>query len=68
MSWLQPRNGSLYLRVSDNGKYDFDVKIGRCEFVDFVNDMIDCGCLVCVFCFKITKIKRKTYSISTVIL
>ena len=31
--------------------YNFDVKVECCGFVDFVNDVIDCGCLGCVFCF-----------------
>ena len=75
MSWPQPRKVGLYFILSDNGKYDFDVKVGRCGFVSFVNDVIDYRCLRCVFCFKITKKKRKkkekkrkTYSISTFIL
>ena len=68
MSWPQPRKGGLYFILSDNGKYDFDVKVERCGFVSFVNDVIDCKCLKCVFCFKITKKKRNTHSISTFIL
>ena len=59
MSWLQPRKGGLYFTLSDNNKYNFDVKVGHCGFVSFVNDVIDCGCLRCVFCFTITKKKRK---------
>ena len=45
MSWLQPRKGGLYFILSDNGNYDFDVKVRRCGFLGFVNDVIDCGCL-----------------------
>ena len=44
MSWLQSRKGSLNFILSDNGNYDFDVKVGRCGFVGFVNDVIECGC------------------------
>ena len=53
MSWLQPRKGSLHFILSDNNYYDFDVKVRRCGFVGFVNDVIDYGCLECVFCFRI---------------
>ena len=51
MSWLKPRKGCLLFILSDNDNYDFDVKARRCEFVIFVNDVIDCRCLRCVFCF-----------------
>ena len=61
MSWLQPRKGGLYFILSDNGNYDFDVKVRRCGFLGFVNDMIDCGCLE-------LRRKRITHSISTFIL
>ena len=44
MSWLQSRKGSLNFILSDNGNYDFDVKVGHCGFVGFVNDVIECGC------------------------
>ena len=29
--------------MSDNDNYDFDVKVGCCGFVGFVNDVIDYG-------------------------
>ena len=48
-------------------KYYFDVKVGRCRLVVFVNDVINRGCLVCVFAFRIKK-KEKDISISTFIL
>ena len=51
MSWLQPRKGGLHFILSDNGNYDFDIKVRRCEFVGFINDLIDCRCLECVFFF-----------------
>ena len=55
------------LALSDNDNYYFDVKVGRCGFVNLVNDVIDYGYLGCVFCFRI-KGKRTTHSISTFIL
>ena len=61
MSWLQPRKGGLHFILSDNGNYDFDVKVRRCGFLGFVNDVIDCGCLE-------LRRKRITHSISTFIL
>ena len=64
MSWLQPRKGGLHFILSDNGNYDFDVKVRRCEFLGFVNDVLDCGCLGCVFCFKIKKKKNDTFYIN----
>ena len=67
MSWLQLRKGGLHFILSDNGNYDFDVKVGHCGFVGFLNDENDYGCLGCLFCFRI-KEKRKAYSISTFIL
>ena len=60
MSWLQLRKGGLYFIFSDNNKYDFDVKVRRCEFVSFVNDVIDYGCLGCVFCFTTTEKEKDT--------
>ena len=45
LSWLQLRKEGLHLLLSNNGDYDFDIKVGRCEFMGFVNDVIDCGCL-----------------------
>ena len=61
MSLLQPRKGGLYFILSDNGNYDFDVKVRRCGFLGFVNDMIDCG-------YSELRRKRITHSISTFIL
>ena len=45
MSWLQPRKGGLHFILNDNGIYNFDVKVGHCGFVGFVNDVIECRCL-----------------------
>ena len=67
MSWLQPRKMGLYFILSDNSKYNFDIKVGHCGFVSFINDVIDCGYLRYVLYFKITE-KEKTHSISTFIL
>ena len=50
--------------LSDNSNYDFDVKVGRCEFVGFVNNVIDYECLGYVFCFKIKKKEKDTFDIN----
>ena len=50
--------------LSDNGNYDFNVKVGCCEFVGFVNDVIVCVCLGCVFCLKIKKKEKDTFDIN----
>ena len=43
------------------GNYYFDVKVGRCGFMSFVNDVIDHGCLVCVcvYIYIYLRIKEK---------
>ena len=51
MSWLQPRNGGLHFILNDNGNYDFDVKVERCGFVGFVNDVINCECLGYIYIY-----------------
>ena len=63
MSWLQPRKGGLHLILSNNGNYDFDAKVGRCRFVDFANDVIDCGCLGYEFCFRIKEKEKDSFYI-----
>ena len=35
LSWLQLRKEGLHFILSDNGDYDFDVKVGHCGFVGF---------------------------------
>jgi len=65
MIWLQLRKEGLNDNENDNDNYYFDVKVERCGFMGFVIDVIDCGCLGCVFC---SRIKRKTNFISTFIL
>ena len=67
MNWLQPRKGGLHFILNDNINHNFDVKIGHCKFVGFVNDVIDCGCLDMYFVLELRK-KRKTHSILTFIL
>ena len=62
--WLQPRKGGMHFILSDNGNYDFDVKVKRCRFVGFVKDVIDCGCLGCVFCFRIKEKEGDTFYIN----
>ena len=64
MNWLQPRKGGLHFILSDNGNNDFDDKVERCEFVGFVNDVIDCGCLRCVFCFIVKEKEKDTFRIN----
>ena len=64
LSWLQLRKEGLHLLLSDNGDYDFDIKVGRCEFMGFVNDVIDCGCLWYVFCFRIKEKENDTFYIN----
>ena len=66
MNWLQPRKGGLHFILSDNSNYDFNVKVKSCGFVGFVNDVdvIDYGCLKCVFCFRIKKKEKDTFYIN----
>ena len=52
------KEANLHFILSDNDNYNFDVKDKCCGFVGFVNDVIDCGCLGCIFCFRI-KVKEK---------
>ena len=53
------KEGRLRLILSNNGNYDFDVRDGHCKFVGFVNDVINCGCLGCVFCFTIKEKEKE---------
>ena len=55
---------SLHFILSDNGNYDFDVKIGHCGLVEFVKAMIDCGCSGCIFCFRIKDKEEDTFYIN----
>ena len=64
MSWLQPRKGGLYFILSDNGKYDFDVKVEHCKFVGSVNEVIGCGYLRRIFCFRITEKEKDAFHIN----
>ena len=64
MSWLQPRKGVLHFILNYNNNYDFDVKVGHCGFVSFVNDVIDCGCLGYIFCFRIKEKENDTFYIN----
>ena len=67
MSWLQPRKEGLHFILSDNDNYNFDVKVRRCGFVGFVNDVINCGCLKCVFCFKIKEKEKDKFYITFIL-
>ena len=53
MSCLQPKNGDLRFILSDNSNDDFDIKVERCGFEGFINNVIDHECLECVFCFRV---------------
>ena len=64
MSWLQSRKGGLHFILNDNNNYYFDVKIGCCGFVSFVNDVTDCECLGCVFVFRIKLKEKNTFYIN----
>ena len=37
--------GGLHFILNDIGNYNFDVKVGRCTLVGFVNVVINYGCL-----------------------
>ena len=64
MTWLQQRKGGLPFILSDNDNYDFDVKFERCGFVSFVNEVTDCECMECVFCFRIKEKEKDTFYIN----
>ena len=55
-----PKEGGLHFILNDISNYNFDVKVGHCRFVSFVNDVIVCECLGYVFCFRI-KEKRERH-------
>ena len=63
MSWLQPRKGDLYFILSDNGNYDLMLRLDIVE-CGFVNDVIDYGCLRCVFCFRIKDKEKDIFYIN----
>ena len=64
LSWLQPRKEGLNFILSDNSDYNFDVNVGCCGFVGFVNDVINRDCLGCVFYFRIKEKERDTFYIN----
>ena len=37
MSWLQPKEEDLHFQLSDNGNYNFDVKIIKCNLSYFLS-------------------------------
>ena len=63
MSWLQLKKETLHFILGVNGNYDFHIKVGLCKFVGFVNDVINCGCLGYVFCFRIKEKEKDTFYI-----
>ena len=64
MSCLQPKNGDLHFILSDNSNDDFDIKVERCGFEGFINNVIDCGCLECVFYFRIKEKEKVIFYIN----
>ena len=50
--------------LNDNDNYDFNIKIRRYEFLDFVNDVIDYGCLEYVFYFIIKNKEKDIFYIN----
>ena len=52
----------MHFILSDNGNYDFDVKVKRCGFVGFMN-VIDGEYLGCVFFFRVKEKEKNTFSI-----
>ena len=54
----------MHFILSDNGNYDFDVKVKCCRFVGFVNDVIDGEYLGCVFCFRVKEKEKDTFYIN----
>ena len=56
--------GGLHFILNNNSNYNFDVKVGRCEFVGFVNYLIDCESLRYVFCFRIKEKEKDTFYIN----
>ena len=58
------KEGKLAFYIKWQRHYNFDVKVRCCGFVDFVNDVIDYGCLGYVFCFRIKEIQKDTFYIN----
>ena len=49
----------MHFILRDSGNYDFDIKVKHCKFVGSVNDVINCECLGCIFCFKIKEKEKE---------
>ena len=64
MSWLQPRKGDLHFILNDNDSYNSDVKVERCRFMGFVNNVIDYRCLEYVFCFRTKEKENDKFDIN----
>ena len=64
MSCLQPKKGDLHFILSDNSNNDFDIMVECCGFEGFINNVIDCGCLECVFYFRIKEKEKVIFYIN----
>ena len=54
----------MHFILNNNDNYNFDIKVGHCGFMDFVNNVIDCGCLGYVFYFKIKEKEKDIFYIN----
>ena len=54
--------GGMHFILSDCGNFDFKIK--RCKFLDFVKDVTNCRCLGCIFCFRIKEKEKDTFYIN----
>ena len=54
----------MHFILSDNGNYNFDVKVKRYGFVGFINDVIDSEYLGCIFCFRVKEKEKDTFYIN----
>ena len=58
------KEGTLNFILGVNSNYDFHIKVKLCRFVGFVSDVINCGCLGYVFCFRIKEKEKDTFYIN----
>ena len=62
-SYNQGMRACIFI-LNDNGNYNFNIKIRHYGFLDFVNDVIDCGCLEYVFYFIIKNKEKDIFYIN----